>query len=463
MEATQTSSTEMINLPPSARAALALGSTATEKELLALVEASKAITAVIDPAGREQAHRQGMVMRTRRTTIRKVGKEARDDATKFTKSVIEEENRLVGIIETEEARILGLRDEFDAKLAAERAERERKEAERKAALQAKVDAIRNIPLGMAGATSAQIATEIAALRDFAPADAEFFDYAAKATEAANAAIVALMALHDTVAAKESADAAAEAERVEAARVAAEQEVERQRLADIARQEAEIAAAARAEEHRLAAAALAEQQAAAAEQQRIFAEQQAAFAAQQRAAADQLAADRAALQAEADALAAAKARADAEKLAAKEEAAAVERAAAQAVIDAAAMAEAHAEALAFDAEYYGYELPGGQRYSRKSFRDDGVPWLLNEDGSRSVFCDVDEGYEEPGADITTITEVDQAGAVMAVEAVATFPNVIRVEAWETLRSAVFNALASEINGSEVMSAVNGFITEFEAAA
>lgn len=391
MEATQTSSTEIINLPPSARAALALGSTATEKELLALVEASKAITAVIDPAGRDQAHRQGMVMRGRRTTIRKVGKEARDDATKFTKSVIEEENRLVGIIETEEARILGLRDEFDAKLAAERAERERKEAERKAALQAKVDAIRNIPLGMAGATSAQIATEIAALRDFAPADAEFFDYAAKATEAANAAIVALMALHDTVATKEAADAAAEAERVEAARVAAEQEVERQRLADIARQEAEIAAAARAEEHRLAAAALAEQQAAAAEQQRIFAEQQAAFAKQQHEAFLRNEAERAAIKAEADALAAAKARADAEKLVAEEEAAAIKRAAEKSAED---------EATAF-----------AQRQHES---------LLESNGA--IFSEGWFGIDpaEPGSDITTITEVDQAGTVVAIEAVVRQP-------------------------------------------
>ena len=36
-----------------------------------------------------------------------------------------------------------------------------------------------------------------------------------------------------------------------------------------------------------------------------------------------------------------------------------------------------------------ELPGGQRYSTTTFRDDGVPILLNADGKRSVFCDVDQ--------------------------------------------------------------------------
>lgn len=454
MEATQSSTTEMINLPPSARAALALGSTATEKELLALVEASKAITAVVDVAGREQAHRQGMVMRTRRTTIRKVGKEARDDATKFTKSVIEEENRLVGIIETEEARILGLRDEFDAKLAAEKAERERKEAERKAALQAKVDAIRNIPLGLAGEPSSTIAAEIEALREFVPADAEFYDYAEKAKEAAAFAVLALLDLHDKVATKEAADAAAAAALAHAARVAAEEENERQRQAAIARQQEEAAAAARAEEHRLAAAALAEQQAAAAEQQRIFAEQQAAFAAQQKAASDQLAAERAAIKAEVDALAAAKAQADAEKLAADERAAALKHAPAQ------VLAENMREVF----------KPGSEdRDPVAEFKD------AHEADREAIFnilgVDIGEvevagllhaenlSRDKPSSDITTLTEVDAAGAVVAVEAVVDIVS----EAEQTLRGAVLNALHSEMAGEDVLVAVARFIKEFEAAA
>ena len=35
---------------------------------------------------------------------------------------------------------------------------------------------------------------------------------------------------------------------------------------------------------------------------------------------------------------------------------------------------------------------GQRYSTTTFRDDGVPILLNADGKRSVFCDIDQGDE-----------------------------------------------------------------------
>lgn len=46
-----------------------------------------------------------------------------------------------------------------------------------------------------------------------------------------------------------------------------------------------------------------------------------------------------------------------------------------------------------------ELPNGQRYSETTFRDDGEPILLNADGTRSVFCDVDE---EP----TSLAALDQ---------------------------------------------------------
>lgn len=35
------------------------------------------------------------------------------------------------------------------------------------------------------------------------------------------------------------------------------------------------------------------------------------------------------------------------------------------------------------------LPGGQRYSTTTFKDNGDPILPNADGTRSVFCDVDE--------------------------------------------------------------------------
>ncbi|MFX8160626.1 hypothetical protein ABTL01_19900, partial [Acinetobacter baumannii] len=71
-----------------------------------------------------------MTLANARIAISKAGKEARDDATKFSKAVIEEEKRLIAIIEPEEDRLRGLRDAWDAerereKLANAEAEKRR--------------------------------------------------------------------------------------------------------------------------------------------------------------------------------------------------------------------------------------------------------------------------------------------------------------------------------------------------
>lgn len=58
-----------------------------------------------------------------------------------------------------------------------------------------------------------------------------------------------------------------------------------------------------------------------------------------------------------------------------------------------LAADHALALAINAECYGEPLPGGQRYSRITFKDTGYPILLNSDGMRSVFCDLDDDNED----------------------------------------------------------------------
>lgn len=52
-----------------------------------------------------------------------------------------------------------------------------------------------------------------------------------------------------------------------------------------------------------------------------------------------------------------------------------------------MAAIHAEALAYHEQFYARDLPGGQRYSRNTFKENGEPILLRADGKRSVFCDV----------------------------------------------------------------------------
>lgn len=58
-----------------------------------------------------------------------------------------------------------------------------------------------------------------------------------------------------------------------------------------------------------------------------------------------------------------------------------------------MARIHAEALAYHERFYARDLPGGQHYSRSTFKDNGDPILLNADGKRSVFCDLCDDMED----------------------------------------------------------------------
>lgn len=58
-----------------------------------------------------------------------------------------------------------------------------------------------------------------------------------------------------------------------------------------------------------------------------------------------------------------------------------------------MARIHAEALAYHERFYARDQPGGQRYSRNTFKDNGEPILLNADGKRSVFCDLCDDMED----------------------------------------------------------------------
>ena len=130
-------------VPVEQRAAIALGSSKTEERLNELATKHKDIVLVKDKAGREQAHGAAMELLKARTAIAAVSKTARDDATKFSKAVIAEENRLIGIISAEETRLFAVRDAWDT-------EQERIKAEKVAAEKARVDniqaAIASIPL-----------------------------------------------------------------------------------------------------------------------------------------------------------------------------------------------------------------------------------------------------------------------------------------------------------------------------
>lgn len=227
--------TDIATLPPADRAMIVLGSTKTEEHLRGLVEEATTVTAVIDPDGREQAHRLGMKLRTARTTIEKTGKVARDDANAFAKAVIDEQKRLISITEGEEKRVLALRDAYDAKIEAEKEAKRQAEAARVAAIREKIDGIRALPLALAGATAEEIAAEQAALKDFEPTEEVFAEFIADCAQARHEALGALSDLHARVTAQEAAAALVQAERLklEEARRQAEAELaaERQALAE----------------------------------------------------------------------------------------------------------------------------------------------------------------------------------------------------------------------------------------
>jgi len=289
------------------RARVALSTPTYEKEIAALVANTTSITVVKNAAGREQAHAAGMRLKNSRVTIQKSGKGAREDATAFSKAVIEEEKRLVALIEPEESRLFDLRDQWDESREKEKRELERLEAERQAVVQGRIDAIKQVIVDVAGKPSAEINDAIVAF-DFQEAYAveDFGKRIDEALQVRKETIARLDEMLEVALAREAmaAEAArrAEADRAEAARVKAEQAMERERLEARQRaldeQEAK-AAAARAEQDRIAQEKRDEADRAAraerAEAQRLLDEQAAALRAE-RDAADK---DRRAAQAKAD--------------------------------------------------------------------------------------------------------------------------------------------------------------------
>lgn len=241
------SSNILVAKSPAERAVIALNSTKAESQLRELVAKSADITAVIDPAGRDQAHRIAMDLKNARVTIKNTGKTAREDAQAFSAAVIAEEKRLIAITEAEEERVFKLRDDYDAKVKAEKEEAERKVRELVAQRRAKIDAIASLPRTLAGASSAQLVEELQKLVAMQPTAEEFDSMLAEmllTIETVGGALSALLA------------GAREREEVERKRIEA-QEAERARLAKQAEENARIAAELEKQRQEAAAAAKAQ--------------------------------------------------------------------------------------------------------------------------------------------------------------------------------------------------------------
>ena len=252
---------ELTTLPPEARAAIAMESTATEQYLIGLATAHTSITEAKDKAGRDQAHRAAMQLMQARLAVEKTADDAKADAKRFVAGINAECTRLVAIVKPEEVRLKGVRDEWDseqARIKEAEAEAKRKRIE---ALNQRIAAIRDIGnRAMRCATSEQaqaIASELDAVdfegMDEFEADAQYAH--GEATETCATVIERLQAAEQTArdleqhrrelaAAKAEADAAlAELARIRAeelakAERAARELVEAERRAEAARQQAE---------------------------------------------------------------------------------------------------------------------------------------------------------------------------------------------------------------------------------
>ena len=205
--------------PPAERAALALNSTQTERDLRELAVKHSSIQSIKDKAGRDQAHGAAMEVKRARTTIERIAREARDDATKFSKAVIAEQVRLVAIIEPEERRLLTLRDDWDAEEARIKEEKVAAERARIEQLRQRIEAIAHFErMALNCRTSAAVerlqgrlaSVDLADMQDF---EAEALQLHARITQR----LVEIRAQRQT-------------DEAERARVKAEQEAEAARLA-----------------------------------------------------------------------------------------------------------------------------------------------------------------------------------------------------------------------------------------
>lgn len=211
--------TEDTALTVQSRAALALNSTQTEVDLQALATKNAHIVAVVDKAGRQQAHGAAMELKTARSTITNTAKAAREDATAFQGAVIAEEKRLVALIQPEEKRLLGLRDAWDDEQERIRREEESKERARVTGLHERINVIRGY-VALAGQcrTAERIAGLLKTLGDVdLTTFQEFTDEAAKVH---SQTLQAVTQLHTNKVAEE----------VEAARAKEEQEAAAAKLA-----------------------------------------------------------------------------------------------------------------------------------------------------------------------------------------------------------------------------------------
>ena len=263
----------MTDLTVIERAKKALTIQHTEAELKKLAKQSSDLKEIKNTADYELVKSSRITLKGVRVSIQKAGKSARDDANKFSKAVIAEEKRLIGLISPEEDRLSSLQKEVDDRAAREA---EEKRLAEEARIQTIIDSIEHLrAAGMQGNGSAkEIKERLDTLIGLSITEDTYQEYIEQATAVHAQAVDSLTAMYEerkefeeqqakqARIAKEQAEKQAALDRQEAERKAEEEKrlaAIREREEAIARKEAELEAERKAEEDRK----LAEERAAAA--------------------------------------------------------------------------------------------------------------------------------------------------------------------------------------------------------
>lgn len=217
------------------RAVVALGITEEKKaELRALAARTTTITRITNADGYKQVHAARVALKNERVALEKDGKAAREEATAYSKKVIELEKEAIGIISPEEKRLQALQDAHDEAIEAEKQARIDAELKRTQDIRDRIEmdirrAAATSSSAMPSARVAQIIEDVTAIA----VDDSFAEFRQEADDAKVASLARLREIHTASIEREAEQARIKAEREELAKLRAEQ-AERDRLAEIER-------------------------------------------------------------------------------------------------------------------------------------------------------------------------------------------------------------------------------------
>lgn len=254
---------------------LAMRSEQTRADIANLLDTAKAITAITNADGRQQAHTLLMLFVKARTAIDGRYEEVSASVRSFLDDARSERGDLKQLFADQEARIRKLRDDYDAEQA--RIKREKAEAEqrRKEAIEARIEEIRNLASEAVGKSAAEIAAVIERATAIA-IDDTFAEFKSKAESVQKMTLDKLRYFHQAALDSEEKARELEQQRADLARQKAAEEIrqaqEREHLAEERRAAQKAAAAEAARQAEVWRRQQAEQEA---ENARVRAEQEAA--------------------------------------------------------------------------------------------------------------------------------------------------------------------------------------------